>query len=251
MLGRLSVNFTRSTSLQRSIICLTYAVFVACGAVRAAEDQAQTVAIYTGHVPPYVAPANGIAEISEDIVGTIMPKVTQYLSARGVEPNITLLPWSAAFRRARGSKAGLIFPLDRTAEREHQFHWITPLSVNAYHIYGLADGVGSIQTVQDIVSLSGQVSCTSNSVQCSILREVGLPPENILTLEGATIPDRYKLMVRQRNLFSIFDPLVFEFLMTKHGLESSRLRRLIKVGERTAYLAAPMGTDPDLLARLK
>lgn len=251
MLVRQFRQFRRFIGVLGSVVCLMYAGASAIGVAQASEEQGLTVAVFTGHVPPYVAPADGIAEVSEDIVGTHMPKVKQYLSERGVDGSITLLPWSAAFRRAQGSKVGLIFPLDRTAEREHQFHWITPLSVNAYHIYGLAGAAGSIQTIEDIVSQGGQVSCTRNSVQCSILREVGLPPENILILEGATIPDRYKLIVRQRNLFSIFDPVVFDFLMQKHGLDSGQLQRLMKAGERTAYLAAPMGIDSDLLARLK
>lgn len=235
--------------LWQFLACISVCFAASAGA--AGQNAADTVTVFTAHVPPYVAPVGGTDLTSNSVEGLLVPSVTDMLQGLDVRYEMMLLPWSATYRRVLATPSALIFPLDRTPERENQFHWIKSLHTNEYFIYGIRDVIDPNTTIEDIAALGASVSCTKNSVQCELLKEAGLTPATILALEGATIPDRYRLMIRNRNLFSVFDPNVFDFLMKKHGLDGERLVRLQKVGERKSYLAANKSAPETLLYRLK
>lgn len=216
-----------------------------------ADKTAAQVVLLTAHVPPYVAPlGNGVDLVSDKIEGALVDAVNDYLESRNISYDLVMLPWSAAYRRALATPNALVFPLDRTPSRENDFHWIKHLQTNKYFIYGVSPSAEFGTTMSDIIDENGQVSCTLNSIQCELLVEMGLPEENILRLEGASIPDRYRLLVRNRNQYSIFDPIVLNFLLEKHRLDGEKLIKLIKAGERKSYLAASIGTSPDMIEAL-
>ncbi len=202
--------------------------------------------LYTASIPPYTAPAPG-----GKIKGTLVPVVYGFLEERGIRFRASLLPWSAAYRRAESNPNALIFPLDRTAVREDKFHWILPLETTHYYLYGLRGYAKPDTSLEDIVRAGDKVSCTRNSIQCQLLVKNGLPDANILRIEGASIPERRNLIVRKRNYYSVFDPIVYERLTTQNGIDGSRLIRLMKVGEMTSYLAANKGLPVPALNSLQ
>ncbi len=234
-------------------LCPLLTCFSVCfAAAAAAEEQnaAERVTVFTAHVPPYVAPVGGTDLTSNAVEGLLVPSVTDLLQGLNLRYEMVMLPWSATYRRALATSNALIFPLDRTPERENRFHWIKTLHTSEYFIYGIRGVIDPEITIEDIAALGASVSCTKNSVQCELLSEAGLTPDTILALEGATIPDRYRLMIRNRNLFSVFDPAVFDFLTKKHGLDARKLVRLQKVGERNSYLAVNKSASDTLLDKL-
>jgi|GEM_PF-1683476 len=202
--------------------------------------------LYTASIPPYTAPAPG-----GRIKGTLVPVVYEFLEERGIRFRASMLPWSAAYRRAETNPHALIFPLDRTAVREDKFHWILPLETTHYYLYGLRGRAKPDTSLEDIVRDGDKVSCTRNSIQCELLLKNGLPDANILRIEGASIPDRRNLIIRQRNLYSVFDPVVYERLTTQNGIDGSRLIKLMKVGDMTSYLAANKGFPAAALSSLQ
>jgi len=202
--------------------------------------------LYTASIPPYTAPAPG-----GGVKGTLVPVVYGFLEERGIRFRASLLPWSAAYRRAESNPNALIFPLDRTAVREDKFHWILPLETTHYYLYGLRGYAKPGTSFEDIVRAGDKVSCTRNSIQCQLLVRNGVPDANILRIEGASIPERRNLIVRKRNYYSVFDPVVYERLTTQNGIDGSRLIRLMKVGEMTSYLAANKGLHVHALNKLQ
>lgn len=209
------------------------------------------VILLTAHVPPYVAPlGNGVETVSDQIEGELVHQVLEHLGLRGITYDLVMLPWSAAYRRALATPNALLFPLDRTPSREKNFHWIKELHTHEYFIYGVKQSSEVASSISDIISLNGQVSCTMNSIQCELLVENGLPEENIIRFEGASIPDRYRLLVRNRTQYSIFDPVVLDFLLKKHNLDGEMLVKLVKAGERKSYLAASVGASQDMIEAL-
>ncbi|MBO6504209.1 MAG: hypothetical protein JJ850_11340 [Kordiimonadaceae bacterium] len=232
-------------------LTVSAAGFAEQGVETTADKTAAQVVLLTAHVPPYVAPlGNGVELVSDKIEGPLVDAVVDYLEGRSVSYDLVMLPWSAAYRRALATPNALVFPLDRTLSREDDFHWIKHLQTNEYFIYGVSPSAQFGTTISDIVDENGQVSCTLNSIQCELLVEMGLPEENILRLEGASIPDRYRLLVRNRNQYSIFDPIVLSFLLKKHRLDGEKLIKLIKAGERESYLAASINTSPEMIEAL-
>lgn len=218
--------------------------------VRVNRTPAQVV-LLTAHVPPYVAPlGNGVETVSDQIEGQLVHPVLEHLGLSGLTYDLVMLPWSAAYRRALTTRNALVFPLDRTPSRENQFHWIKELWTHEYFIYGVSNLPEIATTISDIVRQNGQVSCTLNSIQCELLLESGLPEENILRFEGASIPDRYRLLVRNRTQYSIFDPVVLKFLLQKHQLDENNLTKLVKAGERKSYLAASVDASPEIVELL-
>ncbi len=220
------------------LLVSTSALASAFLAARAQTTDPAVFEIYTAHIPPYVAPIDGFSLTSNKVTGSLTLIVTEYFSSRGLQYNLVMLPWSATYKRVQASPNGLIFPLDRTEEREDLFHWIVPLHTNEYYVYGLKGKAPQGLSLQKVAQDGAQVSCTKHSVQCTLLAQGGLPEENILRVEGSKIPDCFQMIMRGRNLYSVFDPLVFETLAKERQSDSNKLVRLFKVGERTSYLAA-------------
>ncbi|TNE67598.1 MAG: hypothetical protein EP335_01465 [Alphaproteobacteria bacterium] len=187
----------------------------------------------------------------KELVGELVPVVHVYLAGRGFEAKAVLLPWSAAYRRTIAGPNALLYPVDRTAAREDQFHWIKPLITTSYYLYGLKDKVDPSASLADIVTSGAMISCTQNSIQCELLLQHGVPDTSILRIEGASIKRRFTLMVNERNYYSVFDPLVYDYLSKSQNFDASNLVQLQKLGEMTSYLAASKAMQDDLLMRLR
>lgn len=215
-----------------------------------AEEKPQgaetTLEIYTAALPPYVTTdKNGV------LVGSLVSEVRTYVEARGFTPNVTLLPWSAAYRRTIAHPQALLYPVDRIAAREDKFHWIKPLVTTQYYLYGLKGRANPAATLREVIARGELVSCTHNSVQCEILLANGVPAEQVLRIEGASIRRRLALMVAERNYYTVFDPEVFAYLTISQSLPSQQLEQLEKVGEMSSYLAASKNMPADLLEKLR
>lgn len=228
--------------IARKTLIMLFGLLLAAPSVVA--DDVIEIDVYTAAIPPYITRENGV------LVGTLVPVVKGYLKERGFEPRMTLLPWSAAFRRTISIPNSLLFPVDRTPVREEQFHWIKPLVTTQYYLYGLKGAVEPGTTLNDVIASGAFVSCTLNSIQCEILRQNGVPDANILRIEGASIRRRLALMVAERNYYTVFDPEVFADLTVRQNLPSDALIQLHKVGEKTSYLAASKDMPGVLLERL-
>ena len=202
--------------------------------------------IYTANIPPYVRPAaNGAT------VGTLVPAVEAYFNERQLPYKMNLLPWSAAYRRTMTKNSAIIFPIDRTPARENLFHWIKPLITSHYYVYGLREAVSADTSLDAIRGSDAIVSCPANAVQCELLLKNGFQEKNILRLEDLSVPQRFRLILNGRNAYSVFDPIVFESLMQRDGLDGTKLIRLGKVGEISGYLAANKSMPAPLLERLR
>lgn len=209
-----------------------------------AADDAIEIDVYTAAIPPYITRENGV------LVGSLVPVVNKYLEDRGFKANMSLLPWSAAFRRTIATPNSLLFPVDRTPVREDQFHWLEPLVTTNYYLYGLKGTVDPNTTIADVIESGALVSCTLNSIQCEILLQNGVPDDKIMRIEGASIRRRLTLMVAERNYYTVFDPEVFADLTVRQSLASDELIQLHKIGEKTSYLAASKDMPGVLLERL-
>lgn len=222
-------------------VCLALLAFRGAGA----EDTV-SIDIYTARVPPYVTSnREGVP------VGSLVPVVDSFIAERGLQARITVLPWSAAFRRTISNPRSLLYPVDRIAAREDQFHWVRPLVTTHYYLYGLKDKVDPKATLEEIVADGALISCTQNSIQCELLRKNGVPEAHILKIEGASIGRRLRLIVAERNYYTVYDPAVFAYLTKSQNLPSDELVQLQKLGEMTSYLAASKDMPPELLERLK
>lgn len=250
------MNLLTPSSICFAISLLISSVGISVGFARQASasmspDTPPQAILLTAHVPPYVAPlGNGIELVSDKVEGILVDTVTSYLRDQNISYDLAMLPWSAAYRRVLATRNALIFPLDRTPSREEKFRWIKELYTHEYFIYGVTSSSEIATSTSDIIRLNGQVSCTLNSIQCELLVENGLPEENILRLEGASIPDRYRLLERNRNQYSIFDPVVLDFLLIKHQLDKSKLTKLFKAGEKKSYLAISTAASQELVDAL-
>ena len=227
--------------MRKSLLLLGVVLFTIREA--AAEDVIE-IEVYTAAIPPYVTQQKGV------LVGSLVPVVNQYLEERGFKANMSLLPWSAAFRRTIATPNSLLFPVDRTPAREELFHWLKPLVTTNYYLYGLKGTVDPDTTIADVIENGALVSCTLNSIQCEILLQNGVPDEKIMRIEGASIRRRLTLMVAERYYYTVFDPEVFADLTVRQSLASDELIQLHKIGEKKSYLAASKDMPGVLLERL-
>ncbi len=140
-------------------------VFMVLAGLPTRADDAPTIKLFTGHVPPYVAPVgNGTETVSMQIEGILAAEVFAFLEEKQVAVEVQMLPWSAAYRRTLETPNSLVFPLDRIPEREGKFIWLKTLHANEYYLYGQADLADPQVTLKEIAASGGQVSYTRNSV---------------------------------------------------------------------------------------
>ncbi|WP_262695943.1 type 2 periplasmic-binding domain-containing protein [Kordiimonas aquimaris] len=192
-----------------------------------------TFDVYTAFVPPYAQP-----EPDNKVSGTLVSVVSEYMKGRQLNHKITLLPWSAAYRRTELNQHALLFPVDRTPEREDAFHWIKSLAVAEYYLYGIAGTDLAAVSLDEAIASDGLVTCGTNSIQCQILTTQGFENKSIVRIEDASVQKRYELMMNGRNQYTVFDPKVYEDLTKRHGLDPNKLVKMHKISELNSYLAA-------------
>lgn len=203
-----------------------------------------TLQVYVYGVPPYTSNVGGAPS------GPIVEKVKQYLKDTGVDYKFISVPWSAAYERARQRPNTLIFPLDRTKTREKEFRWIKPLFNQEYFLYAKnEEGVKDL-TLEDIINGNYVVTCGKNTIQCILIREIGIPENKIFEANGLAILQRYSMMVKGSITLTIFEPKVYKAILTRNNLDPNLLKPIFKVGETSAYLGGNLNINPEILEKI-
>lgn len=93
--------------------------------------------------------------------GYLIELIQGILDQAGIQQQILAAPWERVIQEALAKPNVLLFPLARTPERESEFHWLTPLTANAYGILSKRKlavnpaGLDDLQAVLPIGVLEG------------------------------------------------------------------------------------------------
>jgi len=79
------------------------------------------------------------SEVGErgEVKGLAVDFVNSVLSDVGMSPTILFAPWQRIAKESITKSNVLVFSIAHTEEREHLFHWITPISRNLHGLFGV------------------------------------------------------------------------------------------------------------------
>lgn len=110
-------------------------LFLLCHSLTLSADKSDQlrIEVLTEQYPPFSYEKNGV-------IGGISTEVVINLFAElGIHPDIRVMRWSRAYRRALRNEDVLIYSLARTPEREDLFHWIGIVAPFDIYLYSLSE----------------------------------------------------------------------------------------------------------------
>jgi len=144
--------------------------------------------LYTEENPPYSFhnPATG------EIDGMVTTIVRELMQRTQTPYRMEILPWTRAYHALRNTPKSCAFMVDRTPEREPQFHWISPMVETRWHLFKRPDTSASFSQFEEASSY--QIVATRGFASAQWLEGSG--HQN--TLLAATPSDAVKLLYRKR-----------------------------------------------------
>jgi len=121
-----------------------------CGSVpfRSLRQKQEPLELVTEEYPPLTfAQGDSVTGFGTEVVSDLMRELR-------VRYPIRLMKWDEAFERAKTTPNVVIFTLERTPDREDQFHWIGPLGKNKSHFYVKNDSLTVISSLEDAKRLN-------------------------------------------------------------------------------------------------
>lgn len=204
------------------------------------------LAVYTVEVPPFV-----MRNEASELMGKSVDKTIKFLKNKGVKFDITLAQWSAAYARILTRPNTLIFPIARTPDREDKFYWLHPLNNDLYYLYSKKGNNLDQLTKEEILKGHYKVSCIETTVQCEFARKFGFPENRIVKSPELNSPVRYRLLIKDRVDFTVFNDAIFNIQAKNNTLDSENISKSLLVGKSMAYLAINKNSDPQILAILQ
>lgn len=156
---------------------VAYLVATLCAPALAANPPL-TLDVVTEDLPPYQVVVNGRLA-----AGTAYLQVKAMLDNTPYRYKFQVLPWPRAVKVATNTPNTLIFSIARTADREHQFHWIGPLVPMQYYFYSAHKGP-KIQITDPRQALAYSTVSVRDSVEAQRLLALGFVEGENLTLVG-------------------------------------------------------------------
>ena len=203
---------------------------------------AEKITIVTAESHPYVYKENGeIKGISTEVVKEIMKSVD-------VTYKVQIFPWARSFSLAKKKSHVLIYPLERTPERESDFHWvgtITPFQSVVYKLKKRNDV--KITAVRDLLSYKVGVRRQGAGHDfLEMMKHKKLQPVKDLSFN-------IKKLVRDRIDLILTTEAEFKNYLLTHKQDKSLFEKVFEVDELSndGYLAVSKQTPKKLVLQLR
>jgi Bacterial extracellular solute-binding proteins, family 3 len=228
------------------LVLLILAAVIDFSAVSHADDNASPVInVLVGLDPP-----NSFFDETGQVVGSAVSQVRAFMELSGLNFEINLMPWARAYREVTRRHDTLIFNIGRTMEREDQFHWILPLSTFVDSLVSRNTPEMERITRDDILAGTYQAACERATMQCQSLLNYGFPEDRIMQVSEVSADKLARLVLRRRVDFIAINMTALGQDPDERGIDKSQLLVISEINTTVAYLAAPIGFDPQALAAL-
>ncbi|WP_249975907.1 substrate-binding periplasmic protein [Vreelandella olivaria] len=111
----------------------------------AAWAQIPPLTINTEEYPPF-----NYRDSHGAVAGTATQLLRSALSQAGIEARFRVLPWARAYTEATLRDYHCVYSTTRTEAREALFHWVGPLVVNEWSVFGLAERQLKLTDLNDL-----------------------------------------------------------------------------------------------------
>lgn len=179
------------------------------------------------------------------LTGYTVELVRNILLEAGLQTEILSAPWQRLIIESEIKPDVLVFNLARTPEREEKYHWLTPLTENAYSVFMHNDKAHSMNDLADLPKGS-LVAVLEEDFRESIIEQYGLTP--VTTQSWGQAVDMFLLGKADFLFFS--DAGLMHFCQGREA-QCAQVKKVLTYMTSTTYLAlSKQGTSESLVARL-
>jgi polar amino acid transport system substrate-binding protein len=178
--------------------------------------------------------------------GFVTEIVRELMERNGMKEEIFLVPWAIGYELASNLPNVLLFSMDQTELRKPLFEWIGPVGRNTAYLYGR---VGSAIAPADLDEARkvGAIATTKDWWTEQLLRDLGFT-----NLKSFLDPlDTVRQLMNGEADLAIFTDLTVSELVQNAGYQMKELNRLLEIQTNYFYVAASMGTDPEMVLSLQ
>jgi len=109
--------------------------------------QAATFELLTEELPPYAMKKGGKpTSATVEIVSKLFERAK-------IDYSVRIVPWKRAYLTVKEEKNTCIFPVQRSQEREVEFHWVSPIVISQTGFYTRDDFDKDLRTLNDVKAL--------------------------------------------------------------------------------------------------
>lgn len=205
---------------------------------------AEPLAVYTESLPPFQ-----LIE-SNDVSGTATIKVKQLLESASLSYQIEVVPWARAYNIVRTTPNTLIYSMNRSPERELNFHWITTVAEIGNCFISLTNNKLNITQLEDAKNYLTAV--VRDGYAYEYLNKNGfIADQNMYVV--ATLEQQISLLLNGKVDFLYTDIQSVQYHLSQHKLDPALVTLKYTQADWThnLYLAANIDTDPKILQQLK
>lgn len=219
--------------------CLLFALVLVGTGVRATALQ-----VVTEDYPPF-------SEVQPDgrVTGFSIELVRLLLARAGLVAEPQVMPWARAFAQAQSGPDVLIFSMARLPEREALFNWVVPLTETNLCLFSWR---GRIRPLANLEAARGlQIATVNGDAGERILVEQGFVIGRDLQPSAHYSLNLEKLRAGRVDLW-IANRAMVNHMARQAGYDSRHdLVQVYCAPPYPLYLAASLGTSPEVMARLR
>ena len=203
------------------------------------------LSIVTEFMPPLQ-----LAKSGHKMHGKTAELVSAIVEDSGLLHHIDIFPWARSYLWATTKPNVLIFPIIRTEEREHKFHWIGKVwsfSAQVYRLKSRSDIKAT--SLKDAKNYS--VGVYREDFFHRYLVKQGFTSEQLYA--AADIEQSVLLFLNGRTDLIAIDESIFEYYLKKHHYTNSEvvsIMRLSDVKTNDAYIALSKDSSPEIIERI-
>lgn len=179
--------------------------------------------------------------------GYAVELVQGILTEAGLRQQILAAPWQRILVESQMKSDVLVFSLARTPERENEFHWISPITQNAYSIFTRNSNLND----SDINSINQLPAGSSIAVLEGDFREQVVNDEGFVAVSSKTWPDVLQSFLQGDADYLFFSDGGIDIICPMIEISCSDIQRVFQFKLATTYLAvSKQGTSQQLVGKL-
>ena len=180
-----------------------------------------------------------------NLTGYAVELVRSILLEAGLQNEILSAPWQRILVESEMKPEVLVFSLARTAEREDKFHWITPITQNAYSLFTHNTNEAVATSIEELPS-DARVAVLKGDFRENIIKSKGLR-----AISGEDWKATVKLFVEGHADYLFFSDGGMEIMCDFFEEQCGTVQKAFTYRLATTYLAiSKQGTSQALVDKL-
>lgn len=204
----------------------------------APTTSAQTLIHFTTEDYP---PGNFIDIETGSVTGILTEVVREMTRRTGISYYIDVLPWQRAYNAALIEPDTCVYGTNRTAEREPQFRWISPIVTGGWALFARADDPIEIPDIQ--AARAHKVAVPQGSAIETFVTDLGIPTE-------VSVSDRLNALKLARGRVRLWASGSHVGPYTARLLGGAKIRPVLFLRESEVGIACNLATNATAITRL-